>query len=71
MLRLAPAKDAVAALAGSLGVADDPDAARARAASAATRIRERFSLERAAAWLLDQAADASYEVARTTGEGAA
>jgi hypothetical protein len=60
-----------AAVAVLRAVAADPDAARAKAATAADRIRERFSVERAAAWLLDQAGDASYEVARRAAEGAA
>jgi glycosyltransferase involved in cell wall biosynthesis len=60
-----------AAVAVLRAVAADPDAARARAAAAADRIRERFSVERAASWLLDRAADASYDVARRAAEGAA
>lgn len=60
-----------AAVATLRAVSAERDAARATAAAAADRIRARFSVERAAAWLLDQAADASYDVARLAGEGAA
>lgn len=44
-------------------VAADPDAARARARAAGAGVRERFSLDRAAGWLCEQATDASFEIA--------